>query len=802
MSTEADYNKGVNVHKRCCDPFNNHDQWKTKGLREISMLTMVSHPSLQLKFGDRVCTQCRKMIANLPREATEQHQSSSDAEDDCIPGTSAGEHVNNTDTDAVISPEHQLSLINTSLCMLGESPVVKRKLTTRVNYVKTKIKRIQHTMKRKLELITDSRVEESTTTLVDTSQTEMIDQLKEKFQSCTRRSEKIQVLTVLPRSWTVKRIEQEFQTSNYMGRKAKKLVEEKGILSTPNPKLGKRLTKDTADGIKLFYCSDSISRLMPGMKDFVSVIVNGKRQPVQKRLVLCNIKEAFLQYKETNPDQKIGFSTFAALRPKECILAGGSGTHTVCVCTIHQNIKLMFEGAKLERVCENYTYHNSLAEIQCNPPRVQCFVGACEECPGLDKLQAKLAAHFDEQMIDRIEFKQWTTTDRSTLETKIQSVDEFIQSFVECVPKVLHHDFVAKQQSKFLQECKLTIAPGTFIVVGDFAENYSFIVQDASQSFHWNNLQATIHPFVCYYRKQVVDASSLNPLQHVSFVVISESNTHDTVAVHLFQKVLIRFLIKEIEMPKKVLYFSDGCAAQYKNRKNFANLCCHEQDFGMPGEWHFFATSHGKGPCDGVGGTVKRLAARASLQRPYDNQIVSPRQLFDFAQSEISSVNFYYATVAEHEQEATLLKSRLAKARTIAGTHKLHCICPLSPETVKVKEFSKSEDSRVERVMLSSDSDLKTVDIKGYVTAKYDGYWWLGCVLQTMLDSSEVEVNFLHPHGPARSFKYPEPADILVMSCHDILTRVEPSTATGRTYTLSDEEASAAITALKNTEKQ
>ena len=35
----------------------------------------------------------------------------------------------------------------------------------------------------------------------------------------------------------------------------------------------------------------------------------------------------------------------------------------------------------------------------------------------------------------------------------------------------------------------------------------------------------------------------------------------------------------------------------------------------------FLATSHGKGPCDGIGGTVKRLATKASLQRTLDCQI-------------------------------------------------------------------------------------------------------------------------------------------------------------------------------------
>ncbi len=81
---------------------------------------------------------------------------------------------------------------------------------------------------------------------------------------------------------------------------------------------------------------------------------------------------------------------------------------------------------------------------------------------------------------------------------------------------------------------------------------------------------------------------------------------------------------------KKNYYFSDGCSsAQYKNCKNFLNLTLHEDNFGIPAEWHFFATSYGKIACDSIGGTVKRLAAKTSLQRPYNEQITTPRQLFD-----------------------------------------------------------------------------------------------------------------------------------------------------------------------------
>ena len=40
------------------------------------------------------------------------------------------------------------------------------------------------------------------------------------------------------------------------------------------------------------------------------------------------------------------------------------------------------------------------------------------------------------------------------------------------------------------------------VAVHDSAENYSFVVQDDIQGFHWNNSQCTIHPCVPCYKDQ------------------------------------------------------------------------------------------------------------------------------------------------------------------------------------------------------------------------------------------------------------------------------------------------------------
>lgn len=68
---------------------------------------------------------------------------------------------------------------------------------------------------------------------------------------------------------------------------------------------------------------------MPGMIDCVSIIEANRNRT--KRSILCNLREAYTLFKEKFPHIKVSFSKFAELRPKQCILADKSGTHSVCL---------------------------------------------------------------------------------------------------------------------------------------------------------------------------------------------------------------------------------------------------------------------------------------------------------------------------------------------------------------------------------------------------------------------------------------------------------------------------------------
>ena len=82
------------------------------------------------------------------------------------------------------------------------------------------------------------------------------------------------------------------------------------------------------------------------------------------------------------PDIKISLSTFIVLRPPQCILAGPKGTHNVCVCKIHGNIRLKLNGLKQEllrkKISFDVTYRDYLNDMVCSNVTADCFLSNCK----------------------------------------------------------------------------------------------------------------------------------------------------------------------------------------------------------------------------------------------------------------------------------------------------------------------------------------------------------------------------------------------------------------------------------------
>ena len=86
----------------------------------------------------------------------------------------------------------------------------------------------------------------------------------------------------------------------------------------------------------------------------------------------------------------------------------------------------------------------------------------------------------------------------------------------------------------------------------------------------------------------------------------------------------------------------------------------------------FFATSHGKSPCVGIGGTVKRTAAKASLQRTTSDQILSVESMFAFCTSKMKNITFILITVETMDTLRPVQNKRFEVADMLPGTRSFH----------------------------------------------------------------------------------------------------------------------------------
>ena len=228
-------------------------------------------------------------------------------------------------------------------------------------------------------------------------------------------------------------------------------------------------------------------------------------------------------------------------------------------------------------------------------------------------------------------------------------------------------------------------------------------MQGEIQSYHWSKEYCTLCSLVVYF----IDGDG--NIEHNSLCFIADDNNHDTNFVYKIQTILVDYLKENIPIVDKIFYFPDSCAEQYKNCKNVINLCHHLQGFSMDAEWIFFATSHDKSPCDGVGRFIKLYVARRSLQRPLHDQILSYQSMLDLCVRDIPSITFFGVSQEEMVNVHADLEDHFAKSKTVPGTRSRHHFVPISCSKIAHKPTSKNSKF----LQFNFDKSLtKEIDIK------------------------------------------------------------------------------------------
>ena len=342
---------------------------------------------------------------------------------------------------------------------------------------------------------------------------------------------------------------------------------------------------------------------------------------------------------------------------------------------------------------------------------------------------------------------------------------DFMEKLIQEIDHLTTHHYIAINQSQYLKYLKDNLKPNQAIIILDFAENYSFIVQDGIQGFHWNNSQATLHPFAVYYRE------SDGKLNNINLCIISDCFKHYSVAVHSFVKVALQDLTSHVcPTVKKMYYFTDGAASLYKNFKNMTNLVYHQDDFEVQAEWQVFATSHGKSACDGIGGTVKREVARDRLRATTTGHILTPQQLIEWCSIHITGIKFLYIPKDDVAFNSKILEKRFNNSSKFSGILIHHCFIPNSDKTLRMQRIS--GDKNTDEIIMSvhksrsaaNDSDgMKLIcglgmSRKTHLIMKM--FWFHSCIRwchqETFIGRSERTCGGFHPNIFSQESSFPK----------------------------------------------
>lgn len=140
---------------------------------------------------------------------------------------------------------------------------------------------------------------------------------------------------------------------------------------------------------------------------------------------------------------------------------------------------------------------------------------------------------------------------------------------------------------------------------------------------------------------------------------------------------------------RKILSYTDGCAAQFKNFKFLTNVMYSQEDFGVEFECHFSERYHSKSCCDGLGGTIKRYVQQRVMTDQYE--VYNAKQFVDVARLFCDKIHVIDVTEEEINEKKDVLEQRWQNARTVTDTRKFHSFKKVSDTHVECAIASKGE---------------------------------------------------------------------------------------------------------------
>ena len=261
-----------------------------------------------------------------------------------------------------------------------------------------------------------------------------------------------------------------------------------------------------------------------------------------------------------------------------------------------------------------------------------------------------------------------------------------MKTLKEKTPQYLCHVFVKRKQSNYFNYITENASGHVVVCQVDYAENFTLYKQDQIQSAHWSNKQVSIFTAYAWF------GGSGGKRQPFTFV--SNTTEHNKYTVITCLEILVDEIIHIMPDVDEIIFFSDGAGNQFKNRYVIQHLTTMMDRTDIDFSWNYFASAHGKGVVDGLGGTLKRLVW---LDIMAGDHCSSARDFVDICQQKSKAVIVGLVQQAQYDSTKFLLENTFKTISGIPDIRKQHHINVLHKNIVEYAQYATSENKYVFR---------------------------------------------------------------------------------------------------------
>ena len=362
-----------------------------------------------------------------------------------------------------------------------------------------------------------------------------------------------------------------------------------------------------AKQVQQFLEDDRHTRIHPGKKDH--------KKKIQKRILLYTMKELHLKYK-AQFKSSISYSSFLRLRPCWIVQPRVVDRET-CACIKCANIQFVVSKLHQLKMLAFDRAEKLCPALCCDKKRKECMYRQCVVCR--DNMVAGPVSESEQN--DDVSYFQWkNATESRMIKGKAKEItfmqkavinttkNELTIELMKLAEPYMRHIFVKEHQQDEICKKKSEMKENETIIQVDFSENYVLKYAEETQAMHFgaSKVQLSLHTGVQYLFHANTGKTFVK-----SFGTASTSLDHGAHAVWAHLTPILRQMSRDQPGIDTVHFVSDGPSAQYRNRFNAFLLVSYLKDLCPAvkrATWNFSEAGHGKGPMDGVGGTLKRVA--------------------------------------------------------------------------------------------------------------------------------------------------------------------------------------------------